>query len=556
MSDDATLLRRYAETGSESAFAEIVRRHVDLVYAAALRRTGGASDLAADVAQDVFTKLARKAGTLSQHPVLSAWLHTATRYAALNLMLSEQRRKHRERLAATDPALAIAADPDWEHLRPVLDSAIDELSENDRAAVVLRFLERKPFAEIGAALRVSEDAARVRTDRAVDKLRAILGQRGITSSASALGALVAAQPAIAAPGGLAASLATAATATAGAGLLAGASLFMSTKFVATGTVCALVAVGIGAYFGVQHAVSASLSPPAPIASKQTLALSALEARNTALSAEVERLRADVTRLNSHNAQLVAPSPQATLQPESPASTPATPAQQQQAMTNNLRQLAAAADQFMLENARPSASYADLVGPDKYVKRLMSIDGEDYTALSFDQSGAPLTVTTQNGVSASFHPQGTSRVDGSTLTSRGVEAIKHIAPAYNQALTAYRAAHQGQRPPTAEALFPYFTTAQEVAEFQAAVAVLQQEALLSSSALPTTSTRSPVLTREAQRITPLINRAREVYRKKHGTYPPSNAEVLLPYFATPQDAADYLEYLEALTQTTTTQSAIR
>lgn len=556
MNDDATLLRRYAETGSQDAFAAVVQRHVDLVYAAALRRTGGASDLAADVAQDVFTQLARKAGTLSRHPVLSAWLHTATRYAALNLMLSEQRRKNRERLAAEDPALRGGGEPDWEHLRPVLDEAIDALSENDRAAVVLRFLERKPFAEIGVALRVSEDAARVRTDRALDKLRALLGQRGITSSAAALSAIVAAQPAIAAPAGLAATLAPAATAAAGTGLLAGLSVFMSTKLVTTGAVCALVAVGLGAYFGVQHAVSSSLPVPAAPTAEQTRAIASLQKSNATLNAEVDRLRAELGQLNQEKAQLAAVSPQATLRPESPASTLGTPAQQQQAMTNNLRQLAAAADQFMLENARSSASYADLVGPDKYVKRLISVDGENYTALAFDQSGALLTVTTQNGVSASFHPQGTSRGDGSTLTSRGVEAIKQIAPAYNQALAGYRAAHEGQRPPTAEALIPYFATAQEVAEFQAAVAVLQQEALLSSSALPTTSTRSPALTREAQRITPLINRAREVYRKKHGTYPPSNMEVLLPYFATPQDAADYLEYLEALGQTTITPSAIR
>src|SRR5688572_25224267 len=137
MNDDATLLRRYAEERAEDAFTELVRRYVDLVFGAALRRTGGDSHRAADVAQQVFIQLARDARKLSRHTVLSAWLHTATRNAALNLMISEQRRKARE-IAAV--ALESAGTPgesnlNWDHLRPVLDTAIDELSEPDRAAV-------------------------------------------------------------------------------------------------------------------------------------------------------------------------------------------------------------------------------------------------------------------------------------------------------------------------------------------------------------------------------------------------------------------------------------
>ena len=185
MNNDADLLRRYATEGSEAAFTELVRRHVDLVYGAALRRTSGNTHAAADVAQQVFTTLARKARLLSRHTVLAAWLHTATRNAALNLMISEQRRKVREYDAIATNQAAAENNPtvDWDRLRPVLDAAIDELPETDRASVVLRFLDRRPFAEIGAALKVSEDAARMRTDRALDKLRSALARRGITSTA-------------------------------------------------------------------------------------------------------------------------------------------------------------------------------------------------------------------------------------------------------------------------------------------------------------------------------------------------------------------------------------
>src|SRR5690349_9194653 len=124
MDDDAALLHAYAEEGAESDFTALVRRHIDLVYATALRRVNGDAHLAADIAQQVFATLARQASRSWRPRVLSAWLHTATRNAAANTMTSEKRRRIREQ-AALDPALAIdKATPEWTQLRPVLDAAI------------------------------------------------------------------------------------------------------------------------------------------------------------------------------------------------------------------------------------------------------------------------------------------------------------------------------------------------------------------------------------------------------------------------------------------------
>ena len=61
---DSDLLRRYSDEKSEEAFAELVRRHVDPVYSAALRQVNGDAHLAQDVAQMVFTELSRKAAQL------------------------------------------------------------------------------------------------------------------------------------------------------------------------------------------------------------------------------------------------------------------------------------------------------------------------------------------------------------------------------------------------------------------------------------------------------------------------------------------------------------
>src|SRR4051812_40364318 len=143
MNEDAALLRRYAEKKSEAAFAELVRRHLDLVYSAALRRLGGDTHGAADVAQHVFSTLARDADKLSRHGVLTAWLYTATRNAAIDLMRSEQRRRTREQEAfVLQTSMTATTDPDWEKLRPVLDEVMDELPESDRTAVLLRFFDR------------------------------------------------------------------------------------------------------------------------------------------------------------------------------------------------------------------------------------------------------------------------------------------------------------------------------------------------------------------------------------------------------------------------------
>lgn len=210
MNDDATLLRRYAEEQSQAAFAELVRRHLDLVYSAAQRRLGGDAHRAADVAQLVFTKLARDAARLSGHAVLTAWLYTATRNAAIDIVRTEQRRRTREQEAHLMQTLLADAgpDPQWEKLRPVLDAAMDELSEADRTAVLLRFFEKNAFAEIGAALGVGEDAARMRVDRALDKLRTCLERRGVTSASAALATVLSSQTVTAAPAGLAATIAS------------------------------------------------------------------------------------------------------------------------------------------------------------------------------------------------------------------------------------------------------------------------------------------------------------------------------------------------------------
>jgi RNA polymerase sigma factor (sigma-70 family) len=212
MMDDATLLRRYAETRSESDFAELVRRHLNLVYSAALRQVNGDTHLAQDTTQLVFTDLARKAGALTGHRVLAGWLFTSTRFAAAKLVRGEQRRRTREQEAELMQESDSPAPLDWERVRPVLDEALADLDERDREAILLRYLEGQDYASVGAKLALSDNAARMRVDRAVDKLRGLLARRGVTSTATALSLALANQAVVAAPAGLAATVTGAAVA--------------------------------------------------------------------------------------------------------------------------------------------------------------------------------------------------------------------------------------------------------------------------------------------------------------------------------------------------------
>ena len=167
---DSELLRRYAADRDEAAFAELVRRYLNLVDFAALRQVGGDAHRAEEVAQNVFTLLARKASTLTGHQTLAGWLHTTTRYAASEALRAERRRLAREQEAHTMQELSIdtAVHTDWEQLRPIIDEALNDLGDADREAVLLRFFANQPLAEIGAKRNVSENTARMRVERALD----------------------------------------------------------------------------------------------------------------------------------------------------------------------------------------------------------------------------------------------------------------------------------------------------------------------------------------------------------------------------------------------------
>src|ERR1035441_761698 len=137
MTEDAELLSRYVTERSDADFNELTRRHVDLVYSAALRLASGNVHTAQDVTQQVFTELARQAKRLARHPALVGWLYTTTRLMALRVNRTEQRRTAREQEANTMNELLHDDTPpaEWSRLSPVIEDALHELSEQDRHAI-------------------------------------------------------------------------------------------------------------------------------------------------------------------------------------------------------------------------------------------------------------------------------------------------------------------------------------------------------------------------------------------------------------------------------------
>jgi RNA polymerase sigma factor (sigma-70 family) len=208
MTEDLELLGQYARNQAQDAFTEIVRRHVDLVYSAALRQVRS-PQLAEEVAQSVFTDLARNAGKLQPDTVLTAWLYQVTRRTAVDVVRKESRRQLREQIASEMNAMNATA-PDWTRVEPFLDEAMHTLDDTDRAAVLLRYFEDKSFREVGQTLGTSDDAAQKRVSRAVEHLREFLSKRGVTVGASGLVVLIAANAVQAAPAGLAATISSAA----------------------------------------------------------------------------------------------------------------------------------------------------------------------------------------------------------------------------------------------------------------------------------------------------------------------------------------------------------
>ncbi len=318
MTDSQRLLADYVTNGSEQAFRELVTRYLDLVYSTAVRLVSGDAHRAKDVAQTVFVDLARKAPGLSHDVMLGGWLHRHTCFVASKIMRGERRRQFRERQAVEMNALQDHAEPNLTQVTPVLDEAINQLGEQDRTAIMLRFFEQRGLRSVGEALGSTENAAQKRVTRALEELRVLLKHRGVTSSAAALGTVLASEAITAAPAGLAATVSSAALAGAAAGTATTLSLLkiMTMTNLKLG-ISALVVAGATTALVVQHQAQTKLREEAESLQEQVTQLQSENGRLSNLVAqannsqsladdqrnELLQLRDEVTRLRADSREL-------------------------------------------------------------------------------------------------------------------------------------------------------------------------------------------------------------------------------------------------------------
>jgi len=204
---DDQLLREYALTRSETAFAELAARHLNWVHSAAARMLGDSHE-AQDVTQAVFLLLAQQPRKAIDKP-LASWLFRVLRFNVANARRAQGRRKKHEQEAATMGPLSSDRGEEglWEHLAPQLDELIARLRSGEREALLMRFYQGKSMAEIGQSLKITEDAARKRVSGAVEQLRKMFRVQGTVAPAAALSAVLLAKTTHAAPVTLGAAVA-------------------------------------------------------------------------------------------------------------------------------------------------------------------------------------------------------------------------------------------------------------------------------------------------------------------------------------------------------------
>lgn len=314
--DDRQLLEEYAARSSEEAFSTLVSRYINLVYSVALRQSGNPQE-AEEITQAVFVVLARKAKTMRRGTVLSGWLYQTARLTAANSLRREIRRQNREQQAYMQSNLNEPEPDHWEQVGPLLEQAMSGLSEADRNAIVLRYFENKPLKEVGAALGASDDAAKMRINRALEKLRAFFHKRGITLSVTALGAAISAHSIEAAPAGLSTAVVAAAC--------QGSALTASTLTLAKGTLKLMAWTKLNIAAGVAAAavialqwgkietqktevtsLQSQLQQAAQQSDKQLASIKELETRDEAMAQGLRRIVASSTQSSARKPPPAAP----------------------------------------------------------------------------------------------------------------------------------------------------------------------------------------------------------------------------------------------------------
>lgn len=265
MTEDKILLQQYAGTRDAEAFAQLVARYSDMVYATCLRITDNPHD-AEDAGQECFLALARNAGSIRSS--LPGWLHATARNASFATVKGE--RKHKEREAAMAHTDTGGDGPTWADMAPHIDAAIQDLPQELQSPIILHYLQGKSQSEIAGIIGADQSTVSRRLNKGVNELRKRLQKAGVVVSVAVLASCLAAGSAEAAPAAFKAALGKMALAGVGKGAGTAATSSVATGAIlgtAKAKIIAAVVVGaivVGGVVAVEKATEEKPEPPAPV----------------------------------------------------------------------------------------------------------------------------------------------------------------------------------------------------------------------------------------------------------------------------------------------------
>jgi RNA polymerase sigma factor (sigma-70 family) len=189
---DERLLQEFLDSPpevSETAFRALVTRHGPMVMGVC-RHVLNHDEDAEDAFQATFWTLARKADTIRDRRLLSAWLYEVAYRIAIRARSGVVRRRDQEKQGAAMASLTEWPQQEheaaWAELRPVLHDELNRLPEKYRLPIVLSYLEGRTNEEVASLLRWPVGTVKGRLSRARDLLRSRLVRRGLALSAAFL----------------------------------------------------------------------------------------------------------------------------------------------------------------------------------------------------------------------------------------------------------------------------------------------------------------------------------------------------------------------------------
>ncbi|WP_199428838.1 RNA polymerase sigma factor SigM [Qaidamihabitans albus] len=171
---DADLIAAHA-AGDAHAFSELVRRHRDRMWAVALRTVRDPEE-AADALQDAFISAYRAAANFRAESQVTTWLHRIVVNACLDRMRRRQARPTvpLPETGHNEPAVPRDSMAERE-TRLVVQSALEQLPDDQRMPIVLVDVEGYSVAETAKLLGIAEGTVKSRCARGRAKLAKVLG---------------------------------------------------------------------------------------------------------------------------------------------------------------------------------------------------------------------------------------------------------------------------------------------------------------------------------------------------------------------------------------------